>query len=137
MRQVSMNLGDNIVAKNNPIILKNCIVDRWSKYSFFMVKIKSKDDINKIIRDLKKEKYYKKATHNTYAYRILSQTNSVEEWKNDDGETWAGMCVLREMKRKNIVNALVIVTRYFGWVYLQADRFKNVINTCKLGFEEM
>ena len=53
------------------------------------------------------------------------------EWKNDDGETWAWLCILREIQRVDFVNVVVIVTRFFGGILLQADRFKNVINATK------
>jgi putative IMPACT (imprinted ancient) family translation regulator len=80
--------------------------------------------------------YYRKATHNSYAYRLKLDNWSVLEWKNDDGETWAGMCILRELQRENAIDLLLIVTRYFWWIKLQSDRFKNVINACKMFFEK-
>jgi putative IMPACT (imprinted ancient) family translation regulator len=83
-----------------------------------------------------KDEYFKNATHNSYAYRIKLENSSVLEWKNDDGETWAWMCILRELQRKNAVNIMIVVTRYFGWIKLQTDRFKNVIDACKIFFEK-
>ena len=80
---------------------------------------------------IKKDKYFSKATHNSYAYRILQENWSILEWKNDDGETWAWLCILREIQRVDFVNVVVIVTRFFGGILLQADRFKNVINATK------
>jgi len=38
------------------------------------------------INDLKKDKYYRKATHNTYAYRVLQPDGSIIEAWNDDDE---------------------------------------------------
>jgi putative IMPACT (imprinted ancient) family translation regulator len=46
------------------------------------------------------------------------------------------MCILRELQRKDAQNLLLIVTRYFGGVHLQADRYKHVIDACKIFFEQ-
>jgi putative IMPACT (imprinted ancient) family translation regulator len=61
----------------------------------------------------------------------------VLEWKNDDGETWAGNCVLRELQREEFINTIVVVTRYFWGIHLQADRFKNVIEGTKIILKEI
>ena len=85
---------------------------------------------------LKSDKYFKKATHNSFAYRIKQENGSLLEGKNDDWEIWAGMCILREIQRADFVNIVVVVTRFFWWILLQADRFKNVINSVKIIFEQ-
>jgi putative IMPACT (imprinted ancient) family translation regulator len=84
-----------------------------------------------------KDKYFKNASHNSYAYRIKLENGSILEWKNDDGEDGAGMCILRELQRENAVNMLVVVTRIFGWTLLYADRFKNVIEGTKMILKEI
>jgi putative IMPACT (imprinted ancient) family translation regulator len=60
-----------------------------------------------------KDAYFRKSTHNTYAYRVLQQNGTILESKNDDGETAAGNCILRELQRSDAVNIIVVVTRYF------------------------
>ena len=112
-------------------ILQNVIIDRKSKYTIVWWYIKSKEEIKDFLKKLLVDKYFKKATHNSYAYRIKLDNWSILEWKNDDWETWAGNCILRELQRENIVNIIVVVTRYFWWIHLNADRFKNVINATK------
>lgn len=112
-------------------ILKDIIIDRKSKYTVVYNYIESKDDLDDFIKIIKNDNYFKKATHNTYAYRILQENWSILEWKNDDWETWAWLCILREIQRANFVNVVVVVTRFFGWVMLQSDRFKHVINATK------
>ena len=59
------------------------------------------------------DKYFTKATHNTYAYRIRDSDGLLIEGKNDDGETGAGQCILNVLQRENIVDGIVVVTRYF------------------------
>lgn len=113
-------------------IMQNVIVDRGSRYTAVIGFIQSKDDVKAFIKDLLKDKYFRNATHNTYAYRIKLENGSVLEWKNDDGEEWAGMCILRELQRENAVNTIIVITRYFWWTLLYADRFKNVIEATKM-----
>ena len=116
-------------------ILQNVIIDRKSKYTTVWWYIESKEEINLFIKELLKDKYFRKSTHNTYAYRIKLENWSILEWKNDDWEVWAGNCILRELQRENYINSIVVVTRYFWWIHLNADRFKNVINATKSIFD--
>ena len=108
------------------------VSDRWSKYTVSGGKITSKDDIKPRIAKYLSDKYFTKATHNTYAYRILTNNNILIEAKNDDWETGAGYCILRELQRENLTNIIVVVTRYFGGTQLHADRFRNVVESTKI-----
>ena len=60
------------------------------------------------------------ATHNCYAYII--GRNMVVMRYSDDGEPGgtAGMPIIEVMKNRGVVNACVVVTRYFGGVLLGA-----------------
>lgn len=113
-------------------IMKNVIIDRKSKYTVVCWFVESKQEIASFMEEIKRDEYFQKSSHNTYAYRIKLENGSVLEWKNDDGETGAGNCILRELQRVEAINTLVIVTRYFWWIHLQSDRFKNVINATKI-----
>lgn len=112
-------------------ILKNIIIDRKSKYTVVLWFVTSKEEVNTFMKEILGDKYFNKATHNSFAYRVKQKNGSILEGKNDDGEIWAGMCILREIQRANFVNTIVVVTRYFWWIHLQADRFKHVINATK------
>lgn len=118
-------------------ILKNIITDRKSKYTIVWWYVCSKEDVDNFIKELLSDKYFRKSTHNSFAYRVRLDNWSVLESKNDDWETWAWMCILRELQRKNIINTIVVVTRYFWWIHLQSDRFKNVIDWTKLILNEI
>ncbi len=117
-------------------IMQNIIVDRKSKYSVVSWYVNSKEEVDIFMNEILSDSYFKKATHNTFAYRIKLENWSILEWKNDDGEIWAWMCILRELQRDDYINIIVIVTRYFGWVHLQSDRFKNVILAAKIILKE-
>ncbi len=134
--KLSLDFGSN-KPKFRRKIMQNIIVDRKSKYTAVAGFVESKEDVKKFMSDLLRDKYFQKSTHNTYAFRITLDNGSVLESKNDDGETWAGNCILRELQRSEFTNTLVVVTRYFGWVHLQADRFKNVIEATKIILDEI
>ena len=119
------------------IVLKDLIIDRKSKYTLVASRVENKQKVDDMMKYLLKDSYFRKATHNSYAYRIQQENGSILEGKNDDGETWAWMCILRELQRENAVNIVIVVTRYFWGIHLQADRFKNVIDACKIFFEKM
>ncbi len=131
MEKLTLDLEQNYYFPFRRKILQNVIVDRKSKYTTVAWYITKKEEIKEFLSELLKDKYFKKATHNTYAYRIKQENWSILEWKNDDWETWAGNCILRELQRENMANTIVVVTRYFWWIHLNADRFKNVINATK------
>lgn len=113
-------------------ILQNVITDRKSKYTSVCWFIDTKDSVEQFMKDILKDKYFQKSSHNSFAYRFKQENWSIVEWKNDDGETWAWLCILRELQREEYVNIIVIITRYFWWIHLQSDRFKNVIEATKI-----
>lgn len=137
MSQISLSTQAELFLKKKLEIKKNIIVDRKSKYTLVAGYVESQKDVDDFLKYLLKDKYFRKSTHNTYAFRIKLENNSILESKNDDWETGAGMCILRELRRENGVNMCVVVTRYFWGIKLQADRFKNVIDACQLFFEEI
>lgn len=63
---------------------------------------------------------YRDATHNCYAY-IIGPNMGVMRY-SDDGEPGgtAGMPIIEVMKARDVTNAAVVVTRYFGGVLLGA-----------------
>ena len=134
--KLALDLWDTKIPDFKRKILQNVIVDRWSKYTVVWWCIESREDAKVFMKEILKDKYFRKATHNTYAYRFKQENWSIVETKNDDWETGAWNCVLRELQRANAVNTIVVVTRYFGWVKLQADRFKNVIDASKIFLKE-
>ncbi len=117
-------------------ILQNVIVDRRSKYTVVWGYVGTKQEVADFVKELLKDKYFQKSSHNTYAYRIKLENWTILESRNDDWETWAGNCILRELQRAESTNTIVVVTRYFWWIQLHADRFKNVIEATKIFLNE-
>ena len=118
---------------SNYVCEQNIIVDRGSKYTVSAGSLSGdKTDIKQRLTHSLSDKYFQKATHNTYAYRIKDRDGFLLEWKNDDGETWAGQCILSVLQKQNVVNVIVVVTRYFGGVQLHGDRFRHVVDATKM-----
>lgn len=135
MNQISFPLGE-IPYTGWQIIEKDIIIDRGSRYSYVIFPILEKEDVKLGISALNKDLFFAKATHNSYARR-LQMSHWVVDGKNDDGEVWAGMCILREIQRSGRVNLCIVITRYFWGIQLQADRFKHVIDATKKALEQI
>ena len=134
--QFSLSLSNELKLDKKLTIIKDIIIDRKSKYTLVWYYLEDEKDVKTFLKELKKDKYFFNATHNSYAYRIKQENWNIIDWKNDDWETWAWMCILREIQRVNWVNMLIIITRYFWWIKLQTDRYKNVIDACKIFFSK-
>ena len=93
------------------------LVEKKSKFIANTYYIESKEQAEKIIKENKKKFY--DARHNCFAYRVLSDQGVIEK-SSDDGEPsgTAGAPMLNILSKNNIVNVLVIVTRYFGGILL-------------------
>jgi len=134
--QFSLDIWWGFSLSDKRIEHRDIIIDRKSKYSVVAYRVTELWDIKKYFKELTGESYFHRASHNSYAYRMYQENGSIIEWKNDDGEQGAGMCILRELQRENATGILLIVTRYFWGIQLHSDRFKNVIDACKIFFEK-
>ena len=112
------------------------IEDRGSKYSVSYGKVQGRDDIKRFLQILKQNKKYAKATHNSWAARI-TRDGALYETKSDDGETGAGMVILRTMQKAEVSNCIICVTRWFGGVKLMGDRFKHLQNATSYAIDKM
>ena len=89
------------------------IIEKKSKFIAHTFYIETKEEAEEIISKTKKQ--YFDARHNVYAYRLIESSKS-----SDDGEPsgTAGAPILNILESQNIVNTLVVVTRYFGGILL-------------------
>jgi uncharacterized YigZ family protein len=87
-----------------------------SKFIASSFPIQTQDQAIDLIEKISSQ--YKDATHNCYAY-VVSNDTLVEKF-SDDGEPsgTAGLPILQIIKNKELVNILIIVTRYFGGIKL-------------------
>lgn len=114
------------------IILEDCIEDRGSRYTVSVFPISLINEIDNLMTLCNPS-----ATHHSYARRLLQNNGSIHYESNDDGETWAGQIILRELERSQMVDVLLVVTRYFGGVKLEADRYTHIVNACKMWLDRM
>ncbi|NDK19271.1 YigZ family protein [Candidatus Gracilibacteria bacterium] len=135
--QISLGFDDIITPKSENILASEVLVDRGSKYGYGFTQVQGKEDIKTFMKHIRSTKPFDTADHCSYAFRIRSPEGVLVEGKGDDGETGAGQCILRELKRENIEQAILVVSRHFGGVYLQTDRYKNVVDVARMGIEMM
>ena len=98
--------------------------DRGSKYAVSGSAVADRAEIDAALRDLKLDKKYAKATHNSWGVLLDGVP-----LKSDDGESGAGMVILRMLERDGIEGEVVVITRWYGGVHLGGDRFRHV-QTC-------
>jgi len=96
--------------------------------------IESEEDALDFIDRIKTE--HRDATHNVYAY-VLGENNNVQKF-SDDGEPsgTAGIPVLEVIKKEDLRNVVVVVTRYFGGIKLGAGGLiRAYTKGAKIGLE--
>lgn len=88
-----------------------------SKFISILCPITSQDDVERLLKEIKKE--YPKARHYIYAYLLDQKQKS-----NDDGEPsgTAGKPTLELLNNQKLADCLLVTARYFGGVKLGASR---------------
>jgi putative IMPACT (imprinted ancient) family translation regulator len=103
----------------------NVVSDRGSRYAVSGAAVQSKAEIDIFLKQLKSNKKFAKATHNSWA-AILTAEGPL---RNDDGESGAAAAILRMLEREGLTNHIITVTRWYGGTHLGGDRFRHV-TTC-------
>ncbi|MGB0853746.1 MAG: YigZ family protein [Pikeienuella sp.] len=116
-------------------ILENIISDRGSKYAVSGGPCASEAAAKAFIKDLCRKKKFAKATHNTWGL-LLDEGGALLPVKNDDGESGAGMVILRMLEREDIRNHIIVVTRWYGGKHLGGDRFRHVQDAVRIYLNE-
>ena len=119
------------VVKNIEIIEGPPFTDKKSKFVAYFAKISSHEDARQVIRQLRSCKKIASAAHPTmFAYR-LTEGQRIREERDDDGESGAADKLLFFLQRANVLDYIVVVTRWYGGIHLGSDRFKYIINVAK------
>lgn len=105
--------------------LNGIVSDRGSKYAVSGGPVTSREEVDAFLKELKRDKKFAKATHNTWGVLLPDGT----PLKGDDGEAGAGMVIVRMLERAECVGQLIVVTRWYGGKHLGGDRFRHV-QTC-------
>jgi uncharacterized YigZ family protein len=96
---------------------KEIVIER-SRFIAYVSRAESEDEAQLFIQTIKKKHW--DATHNCSAY-MIGENNQIQK-ANDDGEPsgTAGVPILEVLKKKNIKDTVVVITRYFGGIKLGA-----------------
>lgn len=113
-------------------IIDHVLTDRGSKYAVSGAPAHTADDVQAFLKELKRKKKFAKATHNSWA--VLSAQGPL---KNDDGESGAGLVILRCLETAGVHNHVVAVTRWYGGKHLGGDRFRHVQHAAQLYLETL
>ena len=90
-----------------------------SKFIANIIKIKDEQDAKEKLDQIRKK--YSDARHNCYAYIVYDNESKTKiEKSSDDREPsgTAGIPILTLIQKNNLVNVLIVVTRYFGGILL-------------------
>jgi len=92
------------------------IIEKKSRFIGYTAPITGEEDATEFIAKIKEK--HRDATHNVYAYQA-GEHNQVQR-SNDDGEPsgTAGRPILEIIKKLELQNTAVVVTRYFGGILL-------------------
>lgn len=92
--------------------------EKKSRFLGVIASVKSEEEAAAFLEA--KKKHYHDARHNCSAYRICSDSGKIISRFSDDGEPsgTAGKPILDVLEGEGLVNAICVVTRYFGGVLL-------------------
>lgn len=136
IKNQQIDFGDGQESSQEFQYFKKIITDRRSVYSVSIGRVTNRDDIKKFLLKTKALRNHHKATHHSWAVRI-GQQGVIYESKADDGEAGAGKVILRILQKHNMINTCVCVTRWYGGIKLQADRFKHIQDATLYALEHL
>ncbi|MDZ5035113.1 YigZ family protein, partial [Clostridium perfringens] len=93
-------------------------IEKKSEFIGYAKRCESEEEAKTFIAEIKNK--HKQATHNCWAYVIGE--NMVVQRYSDDGEPQgtAGIPILEVMKKSNVTDCAIVVTRYYGGILLGA-----------------
>ena len=95
------------------------IEEKKSEFIANITPVKSEEEAQGFIEEIKKIE--KGARHNVYAY-IIGKNEEIQRYSDDkEPKGTAGLPVLDQLKKANLKNVCIVVTRYFGGTLLGAS----------------
>lgn len=116
------------------------VVDRKSVFQGHCAAVHQIEHVDIFLSKLKENKKIENAFHNMWAYRIdksdpsariAGKSASIVQDCDDDGEQAAGGRLLSLLQILNVVNVMVVVTRWYGGIQLGPARFKHINNAAR------
>ena len=106
-----------------------------SRFIGYSKPIESEEEAIEFIEEIKTK--HKDATHNVFAY-VVGEDSIIQRY-SDDGEPngTAGIPIIEILKKEELRNTVVVVTRYFGGIKLGVGGLvRAYIKGAKLGLDE-
>ena len=113
-------------------VLENIMSDRGSRYAVSGGPCTDDAAARAFVKSLCRRKKFAKATHNTWG--LITAAGPI---KNDDGESGAGMVILRMLEREALHQHIVVVTRWYGGKHLGGDRFRHVQDAVRIYIDDL
>ena len=107
--------------------IEDVVRDRGSRYAVSGGPVAGQAGVDAFLADLKSAKKYARATHHSWAV-VLSDRGGI---KADDGEAGAGAVILKMIERADLLDHVIVVTRWYGGVNLGGDRFAHVVTSVR------
>lgn len=104
------------------------IVIQRSRFICYISRATTEEEAQEFIQKIKKQHW--NATHNCSAY-LIGEQNQIQK-ANDDGEPsgTAGVPMLEVLKKRDLKDIVVVVTRYFGGIKLGAGGLIRAYGKC-------
>jgi len=114
------------------IVTGDTLEDRRSVFQGHTARVKSVDEVRRVLAKLMGNRKIANATHNMYAYRIYcDKKKTLLQDCDDDGEDAAGGRMLHLLEILDAEDVLVVVSRWYGGTHLGPDRFKHINNVTR------
>ncbi|MBO0997852.1 YigZ family protein [Bacillus sp. SD075] len=94
------------------------IVIEKSRFISHIARVETEDAAQAFIQEIKKK--HKDATHNCSAYMVGEQNQFQKALDDGEPSGTAGVPILEVLKKKELKDTVVVVTRYFGGIKLGA-----------------
>ena len=105
------------------------ITEKGSKFMAHIATVNSRNEVAMALSAIKHTHHsIAGATHNMFGARITAGQH-IEEYSDDDGEFTGARHIMRELRRHNITNHVIVITRWYGGVHLGQKRF-SIISEC-------
>ena len=90
--------------------------EKKSTFIGYIKRVNTEEEAKDFVNEIKS--MHKEATHNVYAY-VVGENKGIQRY-SDDGEPQgtAGIPVLEVIKKNDLTDVVVVVTRYFGGILL-------------------
>lgn len=93
-------------------------IEKKSEFIGYAKRCETEEEAKEFVAEIKA--MHKQATHNCWAY-VVGKNMGIQRY-SDDGEPQgtAGIPILEVMKKSNVTDCAIVVTRYFGGIMLGA-----------------